>query len=157
MLLGQSYGACLVDPKAQLQLAKAETQKQTLIAKFCNNYTPVADPPWCCRTGPGQACMMAADRVDCVDNVGGTVVEGRTCDMGTCENMPGPNKSLTWWEHCPINQPCPGPTLGDIDGVIQCVDDAADQVVGNVLCLQFPNGSACPTPAAPTPTATPTP
>ena len=101
--------------------------------------------------------MVATDRADCVDNLGGQVSEGRTCDMGTCENVPGPNKSLTWWEHCPINQPCPGPTLGDIDGVIDCVDDVANGVVSNVLCLQFPNGAACATPAAPTPTPTSTP
>jgi hypothetical protein len=161
MLLGQSYGACLVDPKSQLQLAKAETQKVTLIQKFCNNYAPVADPPFCCRSGMGQACVVATDRADCVDNLGGQVSEGRTCELGTCENQPGPNKSLTWWEHCPINQPCPGPTLGDIDGVIDCVDAVADGVVSNVLCLQFPNGAACATPAptatpeAPTPTPTP--
>lgn len=153
MLTGLSYGACLADPKAQLQLQKAEVQKETLILKACNNYSPVADPPFCCRTGMGQSCSVAVDRADCVDNLGGSVSEGRTCELGTCENQPGPNKSLTWWEHCPNNQPCPGPTLGNIGGVIQCVDDVADGVVSNVLCLQFPNGGACATPA---PTATPT-
>jgi hypothetical protein len=42
--------------------------------------------------------------------------------------------------------------------VIDCVDSIADATVGNLLCLQFPNGNTCPTPVAtptPTPTATP--
>ena len=140
------YATCLADPKVDLQLEKAEIQKQTLINKFCNNFEPVADPPFCCRTGgPMQQCVAATTREDCLA-LGGThsVTEGRTCDMGSCANIPGPGKSLTWWEHCPNNEPCPGPTLGDMDGVIQCVDDVADQLVGNVLCLQFPNGAACP-------------
>lgn len=158
LLRGFDHPTCLADPKVQLQLAKAETQKENLIRKFCNNYQPVADPPFCCRTGgPMQQCVVVATRDDCLMLPGHSVTEGRTCDMGSCANIPGPGKSLTWWEHCPINEPCPGPTLGDIDGVIQCVDDVADALVGNVLCLQFPNAGACPTPAAPTPTVTPTP
>jgi hypothetical protein len=159
MLLGNSYATCLADVKVDLQLDKAEIQKQTLINKFCNNFAPVADPPFCCRTGgPMQQCVVAATRQDCID-LGGThsVSEDRVCDMGSCANIAGPGKSITWWEHCPNNEPCPGPTLGDIDGVIQCVDDIADEVVGNVLCLQFPNGGACTTPTpAETPTPTPT-
>ncbi len=157
LLTGQSYGACLADPKVQLLLAKAETQKETLILKFCNNYEPVASAPFCCRTGPGQTCMVPVDRDDCVNNLMGTVQEGKICDLGSCANLPGPGKALTWWEHCPTNAPCPGPTLGDIDGVIDCVGDVADGVVGNVLCLQFPNGGTCPTPIVPTPTVTVTP
>jgi hypothetical protein len=183
MLRGLTYPACLADPKTQLQLAKAETQKQTLILKKCTNYEPVANAPFCCRTGQGQTCSAAIDRNDCTTNLAGTIQEGKFCGSlscnggtndgvscavdsecpggacnGSCANSPGPGKALTWWEHCPNNEPCPGPTLGDIDGVIQCVDDVADELVGNVLCLQFPNGGACPTPAAPpTPTVTPTP
>jgi hypothetical protein len=182
LLKGLSFGACLADPKLQLQLIRAEAQKETLILNFCNNYEPVAAPPFCCRTGMGQTCTVAVDRDDCLNNLSGTVQEGKVCSTttcvgggnngaacttasecpggacgGSCDNIPGPNKSLTWWEHCPNNEPCPGPTLGDIDGVIQCVDDLADELVGNVLCLQFPNGSTCPTPVVPTPTVTPTP
>jgi hypothetical protein len=44
--------------------------------------------------------------------------------------------------------------------VIDCISDVADGLVSNVLCLQFPNGSTCPTPVAtstPEPTVTPTP
>ena len=113
---------------------------------------------------------------DCNDNLGGSVQEGKLCGgencvggsnggaactvgsecpggtcQGSCSNPPGNPKGITWWEHCPINEPCPGPTLGNLAGVIDCVDATADQLVGNVLCLQFPNGNACPTPN-PTPT-----
>jgi hypothetical protein len=73
----------------------------------------------------------------------------------TCDNPPGNAKGITWWEHCPNNQPCPGPTLGDLDGAIDCVDSTADALVDGLLCLQFPNGAACPTPVLP-PTPTPT-
>jgi len=184
LLTGASYDTCLnIDSKVGVQLGKAELQKETLILKKCTNYVPVANPPFCCRTGTGQICSVAADRDDCTNNLMGTIQEGKscggttaclggandgvactvasecpggTCD-GTCQNSPGPTKELTWWEHCPNNEPCPGPTLGDIDGVIQCVDDVADELVSNVLCLQFPNGSTCPTPVVPTPTVTPTP
>jgi hypothetical protein len=86
----------------------------------------------------------------------GSECPGGTCD-GSCQNAPGAPKALTWWEHCPNNEPCPGPTLGDIDGVIQCVGGVADQLVSNVLCLQFPTANACATPAVPTPTPTSTP
>jgi hypothetical protein len=153
MLRGLTRGSCLADPKVQLQLAKAETQKETLIKKFCNNRQPVASPPFCCRNGVGQQCTTApTSRDDCVMNFAGTVQEGKFCNVTSCANVPGPTKPLTWWEHCPNNEPCPGPTLGDIDGVIGCVDSIADTTVDKLLCLQFPNGSACPTPV---PTATP--
>ena len=154
-----SLGTCLGDSNVQLQLAKAETQKETLINKKCSNRTPVASPPFCCNTGPAQACMAAVDRNDCVAIVGGVVKEGKICNAGTCDPVGGPNQAITWWESCPSNQPCPGPTLGDMDGVIGCVDSIADGLVGNLLCLQFPNASACPTatPAVPTPTPTSTP
>ena len=149
---------CAADLKVQLQLAKAETQKETLIKKKCGNRSPVASPPFCCNTGPAQACVAAASRDDCVMNLSGTVKEGKTCNAGTCDPVGGPNQAITWWESCPNNEPCPGPTLGNLDGVIGCVDSLADGVVSTLLCLQFPNGNACPTPVAtPTPTVTPTP
>jgi hypothetical protein len=159
LLKGLTRGACLADPVVQLQLSKAETQKETLILKFCNNRVPVASAPFCCRNGVGQSCTTApTSRDDCVMNFAGTVQEGKFCNVNTCDNLPGPGKPLTWWEQCPTNDPCPGPTLADIDGVIDCVDSTADQLVDGLLCLQFPNGAACPTPVltpTPTPTATP--
>lgn len=181
LLTGQSYGACLTDDKSELQLAKAEVQLDTLIQKACANYEPVASPPFCCRTGTGQTCTAAVDRADCTGNLGGTIQENKTCGAaciggandgascfavsecpggtcgGSCQNIPGPGKSLTWWEHCPTNATCPGGDLSDIHDVIECVNDVADGLVSNVLCLQFPNGSACATPAVPTPTPTSTP
>jgi hypothetical protein len=188
MLKGLSRGACLADLKVQLQLGKAETQKVTLIKKFCNNRVPTASAPFCCRTGGmGQTCSVAVDRNDCTVNLSGTIMEGKVCGAtlacnggandgatctvasecpggtcdGTCENTPGPNKPFTWWEHCPTNDPCPGPTLASDDDMIDCIDSSADQLVDGLLCLQFPNGAACgptptPTPVE-TPTATPTP
>jgi hypothetical protein len=149
-----SLPTCLADLNVQLQLSKAETQKETLIKKNCGNRDPVASPPFCCKT-TGNQCVAAASRDDCTMNLSGSVQEGKLCGMGgTCENPPGNAKGITWWEHCPTNSPCPGPTLGNIDGVVDCVDDVADGVVGNVLCLQFPNGGTCATPV-PTPTSTP--
>lgn len=183
MLKGGTRGSCLADPKLQLKLAAAETQKETLIKKKCgNNRDPIANPPFCCRTGTGQDCTVAVDRNDCTTNLSGTVQENKTCGAaciggtndgtacvavsecpggtcgGTCQNSPGGGQHITWWEHCPTNEPCPGPTLGNMDGVINCVDDAADALVDGLLCLQFPNGQACPTPVlTPTPTPTSTP
>ena len=183
MLKGGTRGSCLADPKMQVKLDRADTQKETLIKKKCGNREPVASPPFCCRTGQAQICSVATDRNDCTANLSGTIQEGKTCGgtscvggsndsascvvstecpggacNGNCANNPGPGKPLTWWEHCPMNEPCPGPTLGDIDGVIDCVDSTADQLVDGLLCLQFPNGAACPTPTAvPTPTDTPIP
>ncbi len=159
MLRGFTRGACLADPKVDLQLAKAETQKQTLINKFCANRQPVASAPFCCRTGVANQCAAAATREDCLNVPGQSVQEGKECGLGnTCDNPPGNAKAITWWEHCPNNVPCPGPTLGDIDGVIGCVDSIADSTVDTLLCLQFPNGAACATPVpTATPAATPTP
>ncbi len=46
--------------------------------------------------------------------------------------------------------------MTDIGAVIDCVDSTADELIDGLLCLQFPNGAACPTPV-PTPTRTSTP
>lgn len=182
LLTGQSYGTCLNDDKVELMIAKAALQLDTLVQKKCANYEPVANPPFCCRTGQGQTCTVAVDRTDCTVNLGGTVSEGKVCGGvggptcqgganagaacaaasecpggscgGSCQNIPGPGKALTWWEHCPTNATCPGDGLSDIHDVIECVNDVADGLVSNVLCLQFPDGSTCATPV-PTPTATP--
>ena len=149
-----SLATCLADPVVQLQLAKAEDQKQTLIQNKCANRDPVASPPFCCKT-TGNQCVVAASRGDCTTNLSGTVQEGKQCGLGlTCGNPPGNAKSITWWEHCLINEPCPGPTLGNLAGLIDCVDETADDAVGGLLCLQFPNGGACSTPT-PMPTSTP--
>ncbi len=157
LLTGASYATCLDDDKVELALNKAEAQLDALVQKNCTNYEPVASAPYCCRTGPGQACMIPVDRDDCVTNLGGTVEEGKTCDLGSCANIPGPAKALTWWENCPTDASC-ATDLSDIHDVIECVGDVADGLVGNVLCLQFPNAGACATPAAtPTPSVTPTP
>jgi hypothetical protein len=156
LLAGGTLESCLDDPKIQLKLAKAETQKETLIGKKCNNYDPTAAAPFCCRT-TGNDCVLVPDRAAC-GPAGGTVQEGKTCDPGTlkCTNQPGGAKSLTWWDSCPTNDPCPGPTMNDDSDLSNCVDSVADTVVGNLLCLQFPNAGACPTlTPTPTPTATP--
>jgi hypothetical protein len=159
LLKGLTRAACLADPVVQVQLGKAETQKETLIKKFCGNRVPTASPPFCCRNGTGQACTtLPTSRDDCVMNFTGTVQEGKFCNVNTCDNIPGPGKPFTWWESCPTNEPCPGPTMSGINDVIDCVDSTADHLVDGLLCLQFPNGAACPTPVAtptPTPTATP--
>jgi hypothetical protein len=151
LLAGGTLESCLDDPRIQLKLATAETQKETLISKKCSNYDPTAAAPFCCRTS-GNDCVVVADRAAC-GPAGGTVQEGKTCDPGTlkCTNPAG-GKSLTWWDSCPTNDPCPGPTLNDDSDLSNCVDSVADGVVGNLLCLQFPNKGACPTPV---PTSTP--
>ena len=153
LLAGGTLGSCLDDPIIQLKLAKAETQKETLISKKCSNYDPTAAVPFCCKT-TGNDCVVVADRAAC-GTAGGTVQEGKTCDPGTlkCTNPAGA-KPLTWWDSCPTNDPCPGPTMNDDSDLSDCVDRVADSVVGNLLCLQFPNQGACPTPV-PMPTSTP--
>ncbi len=153
MLKGGTLGSCLDDPKIQLKLGKAEIQKENLISKKCNNYDPTSAAPFCCKTS-GNDCVVVADRAACL-TAGYSIQEGKVCDPGTlkCTNPAG-GKPLTWWDSCPTNDPCPGPTMNDHSDLANCVDDIADDVVGNLLCLQFPNREACPTP---TPTATPEP
>jgi len=157
MLKGSTRGACLADPLIQLKLASAETKKQNNIHDKCGNRHPVADPPFCCKTSGNNCDPTPATRTDCTSMpINGTVQEGKVCGVGnTCDPQPG-NQAITWWEQCPIDDtPCPGPTLGDLNGLIDCVDRTADAMVTSLLCLQFPNAVACPT-ATPTPTPTPT-
>lgn len=161
-------GTCLLDPNVPLKLAKAETQKQTLIQNKCGgNRVPSTGSSFCCRTGMANNCTLGPTpaptppasftRTDCTD-MGFTVQEGKMCDAGTlkCTNAP---KTITWWGSCPSDSgPCPGPTLATMDDVTDCIDTTADQIVDELLCMQFPNGNACPTPVVtPTPTVTPTP
>ena len=152
-----TLAACLADPKIQLRLASAEVRKETVIDRACNNRDPIASPPFCCRTGTGNSCSAASSRTECTDVLGGTLQEGKQCGVGgTCENPPGNAKAITWWEHCPTNASCPGPTLSDDDDVADCIDTVADGLVGGLLCLQFPGAGACPT-VTPTPTPSPSP
>jgi hypothetical protein len=130
----------------QLKLQRAEDSKDALIQRKCgNNRIPTAAPAFCCRDGgPGQSCTVVATRDDCVTG-GGTVQEGKTYDGGTltCDPVMGPNKPITWWEHCPESDTCPGPTLADLSDLIGCVDSAADAIVDELMCFQFPrNGGA---------------
>jgi hypothetical protein len=148
-------GGCLLDPTVPVKLAKAESQKQVIVQNKCGgNRVPSLGSTFCCRTTANN-CIVPADRTDCV-NMGFTVQEQKMCDVDfTCS----PAKTITWWGSCPSDSgPCPGPTLATMDDVVDCIDSTADQIVDELLCMQFPNGNACPTPAVtPTPTVTPTP
>jgi hypothetical protein len=151
-----TVATCIADPIIQAKLATLATKTETIILNKCANRDPVISPPFCCRTGTGQVCSVAATREECTDTLLGTVMEGKVCGIdNNCGNPPGNQKYITWWEHCPDNEPCPGPTLGDINGVIGCVGGTADRIVDGLLCLQFPNADACPPAATPNPTPTP--
>ena len=160
MLKGCDHGTCLAggcaaDIGVPVKLAKAESQKQAIVQNKCGgNRVPSTASTFCCKT-MGNNCAAAATRTDCTDIVLGTVQEGKFCDIGnTCSPAP---KTVTWWGSCPSDSgACPGATLTTMDDVVDCIDSTADQIVDELLCMQFPNGNACPTPAA-TPTATPTP
>ncbi len=155
LLKGGTEASCNADPKLTLNLSKAEISKKTLIKNKCGNRQPLASVPFCCRTGgPMQQCVAATSRDDCVNNLSGTVQEGKTCDLGTntCTNAGVPH-AVTWWENCPESDTCPGTALSTIDDLIDCVDSTADQISDELLCLQFP-GHSCP---APDPNPTPTP
>jgi hypothetical protein len=86
--------------------------------------------------------VLAADRADCTDNIGGEVQEGKACVAGSCDPTPG-QQEITWWENCP-NEDCGSAPLATIDDLIACVDDAANDTVDNLLCQQFaPGGGWC--------------
>jgi len=150
-------GGCALDLTVPVKLEKAELQKKTAIEDKCGgNRVPSLTSNFCCRSGTGNACVSAADRAAC-ESAGGTVQEGKTCGVDdTCTQAP---KTITWWASCP-SEPgaCPGTAVATIADLIACVDSTADGIVDDLLCMQFPNGNACPTPtSAPTPTPTPTP
>ena len=95
----------MLHPEVATALANAETKKMDVIKKKCgNNRTPVANPPFCCRVGTGNSCMIAADRDDCTTNLGGTVQENKTCDAGSCARMSPKTRSRS------------GPGLLSVDG-----------------------------------------
>ena len=145
-LKGGTKATCL-DPntldgaKVAVTLQKAETKKSASIKKKCgNNRSPVANPPFCCRTGTGNACTVVATRDDCTAISGASVQESKVCDPNglTCGPTPGA-QSITWWESGP-DQACGSFPLATMDDLITCVDEAADATVDDLLCLQFPAG-----------------
>lgn len=142
-LAGGTSASCLADPKVQISLQKAEAKKVGQIHKKCGNRDPAPSPPFCCRVGQGNSCMLAATRDDCVDNLGGDVQEGKICNAGNCDPDPG-NQKITWWGFCPESNTCPGAALSTLDDLIACVDTAADTIVAELLCIQFPSGWPCP-------------
>jgi len=165
LLDGGTRASCLADPFVQLDLAKAETSKQTRIQDKCGNRAPSPTSNFCCRTGVANACTAAATRDDCTAIPGASIQEDKVCGVGlTCENPPGNAKQITWWGFCPESETCPGTPLATLDDLIACVDSSADAILDEVLCLQFPNSYPCASPSpdatptlTPTPTATPTP
>ncbi len=158
-LTGQTRAQCLdimMNGKVALALDNAETKKATAIKNKCgNNRTPVASPPFCCKVGMGNSCVMAADRNDCTMNLGGMVQEGKTCNGGNCTGGGG-GGTITFWENCPEGSSCPGTALANMDDVITCIDTSADAVVDDLLCLQFPSGWPCPSEGTTTSTTTTT-
>jgi hypothetical protein len=79
-----------------------------------------------------------ADRTDCTMNLGGTVQEGKTCGGGgTCDSVMDPDQKITWWSTCPQKATCTGDNL-TLDELISCVDQSAQQISAELLCIQFP-------------------
>jgi hypothetical protein len=143
-LLGSDQSTCLGDPIVQEGIQKSQLKLETVIKNKCGNRDPIPDPPFCCRTDPMmQQCVAAADRTDCETNLSGTVIEGKTCQAGSCASV-GPNQVITWWSTCPIDDTCSG-TLDTRDELIDCVDAAAEEAAAELLCIQFPSGWPCPT------------
>lgn len=137
-LAGGTQATCLGDLTIQEKLQKAEMKKEVLVQKKCGNRRPVASPPFCCRTAMPQVCMATTSRDDCTMNLGGQVMENKTCVAGTCQPQMG-NQAITWWEVCPET----GAALASRDDLVACVDASADQIVDELLCLQFRgNGGA---------------
>jgi hypothetical protein len=138
-LAGGTRASCLADLTIQEKLQKAETKKQVLVKNKCGNRDPVPNPPFCCRTNPMmQACVAAASRDDCTMNLGGDVIEGKTCVSGSCQSTMG-MQVVTWWGVCPET----GTALATQADLVACVDASADQIVDELLCLQFRgNGGA---------------
>jgi hypothetical protein len=143
-LLGTNRADCLADPIVQEGLGKSAIKLDATIKGKCGaNRDPIPDPPFCCRTGMGNSCTVAADRTDCEVNLMGTVQNGKTCNAGTCDPAGG-NQSITWWSTCPQNDTCDG-TLDTLDELIACVDTTAQEIAAELLCIQFASGwGPCP-------------
>jgi len=143
---GGTEASCLGDLDLQAKFAAMDDKLLAKIKAKCGgNVTPVASASFCCRSGAGNMCVAAADRDDCVTNLGGTVQEGKFCDVDfTCSNPPGGGKEFTWWETCPTSAACAGPALTTIDDVAACVGAEAETVVSEMLCRQIPAGWPCP-------------
>ena len=144
-LLGHDRAFCEADLVVQAAVVKAGLKRDTLIRNKCGNRDPVADPPFCCATGAANACVAAASRSDCENNLAGSVKEGKICGAGnTCDPVGGPSQPITWWSTCPKNDVCDG-TLDTLDELIGCADATSHETAGELLCLQFPSGwGPCP-------------
>ncbi|MBM4269143.1 MAG: hypothetical protein FJ144_21470 [Deltaproteobacteria bacterium] len=149
-LTGADRAACLADARVLVQLARATEVRDNLIQKKCGNRDPVPSPPFCCRTGMANACSVATSREDCEDVLGGSVQEGKICDMGTCGNAPG-NKSITWWGFCPQSATCPGTPLSSLDDLKSCVGTVNDAIIDELMCLQFRGNGGVDWPCPPGP------
>jgi hypothetical protein len=141
-LAGGTESSCESDLLLQTLVQKAETKLNSVIVAKCgNNRNPEPDPPFCCKT-TGNACVLAADRTDCTTNLGGQVQDGKTCGGGSCQPVPG--QVLTWWGSCPSSATCPGTSLDNTGDLVECVQGVAEDMVDELLCLQFPNqGWSC--------------
>jgi hypothetical protein len=141
-LAGGTQSSCLADLNVQASLLKFDEAKTNKIKKKCGNRAPNPSPPFCCKTGMANQCSAAISRDDCVMNFGGTVQEGKTCNMGTCASVMG-NQTVTWWGFCPESDTCPGTALSTLADLIACVDTTADAIGNELLCLQLRgNGGA---------------
>ncbi len=149
-LLGNDRTTCLADLENQEKIAKSELKLETLIKNKCGaNRDPIPDPPFCCRTGMGNACMLATSRDDCTMNLGGDVQEGKLCVAGSCDPVGGGNQKITWWSTCPREDTCTG-ALTTLDDLIDCVDATVDEITDELLCIQFASGwGPCPPDASP--------
>jgi len=147
-LAGGTSASCLADLKVQAGIDKSEQKLGEGIHNKCGNRDPLPSVPFCCRTDTPQVCMAAASRDDCTTNLGGKVVEGKTCVAGMCESTMG-MQGITWWSSCPETDTCPGTSVTTLDNLIDCVDTTADAITAELLCLQFPSGWPCPSDGSP--------
>lgn len=148
-LAGNDRTTCLADDVNEEKLAKSEAKLDKLIRDKCGNRDPVPDPPFCCRTGMGNACTAVTTRADC-ELIDGQVQENKTCGLGgNCDPVGGGGQTITWWSTCPRSDTCTG-ALTTLDDLITCVDDTVDEITHELLCIQFATGwGPCPADASP--------
>ena len=148
-LAGHSRATCVADPLVQAGLDKSAFKLDAVIRGKCSsNRNPIPDPPYCCRT-TGNSCVVSASRDDCEMNLSGTAQEGKVCNAGTCDPVGGGMQKITWWSTCPRNDTCDG-TLDTRAELITCVDDTAEEIAAELLCIQFGTGwGPCPPDASP--------